>query len=569
MVLQGLSFLHEKKKIHRDVKAGNILLNRDGYAKLGDFGVSAQLLHSFSKKNSKIGTPYWMSPEVIMQSQYDMKCDIWSLGITCIEMAEGEPPNSKIRTFLVMKYIVKEPPKGLTQPEKWSREFNDFVSKCLTYDPNNRPSAKDLLSHPFILKFSRGNSLIAELVNISLDEISHYRKTYLNDDSEDGDGEGDTVKHPQDSQMFNSVVYNATIKSINENNCCGTMIVNDDLQEDKKNRISSEKYKLRDSIQISQSNQSNFNQKSQYNFMDLINKFGVNGLSYDEEREKRESVRESRVSNVSNVSNLSNIQIVSNVSNNNKNLKSEFKNSQNQNSHMKTIKSFDNVATLIEKKKNIANDVTVLTSNEINVLQSNNGGKSSNSALSGSSALSGLSSHLTPKEIFNSVKKENKNKSENLVPSINKIINSQNSASNQKNSNFPSTAITLSDNDVNELVKDSEINTKTQNDIEKILISTYSEMEEEIKQIKLKYEKKALKYQHSLQIFKSHPHLRNLKEYEEYQKFKNRFENIKLATIKGTLVDENDCSLTLGNSVYVMNQPKISNYKSSNITNKI
>lgn len=565
MVLQGLSFLHEKKKIHRDVKAGNILLNRDGYAKLGDFGVSAQLLHSFSKKNSKIGTPYWMSPEVIMQSQYDMKCDIWSLGITCIEMAEGEPPNSKIRTFLVMKYIVKEPPKGLTQPEKWSREFNDFVSKCLTYDPNNRPSAKDLLSHPFILKFSRGNSLIAELVNNSLDEISQYRKTYLNDDSED-EGEGDTVKNPQDSQMFNSVVYNATIKSIEENNYCGTMIVNDDLQEEKKNRISSEKYKLKDSIQISQSNQSNFNQKSQYNFMDLINKFGVNGLSYDEEREKRDNVRESRVSNVSNVS------ITPNVSNNNKNLKSEFKNSQNsqnQNSHMKTIKSFDNVATLIEKKKNKANDVTVLTSNEINVLQSNNGVNSSNSALSGSSALSGLSSHLTPKEIFNSVKKENKNKSENLVPSINKIINSQNSASNQKNSNFPPTGISLSDNDVNELVRDSEINTKTQNDIEKILISTYSEMEEEIKQIKLKYEKKALKYQHSLQIFKSNPHLRNLKEYEEYKKFKNRFENIKLATIKGTLVDENDCSLTLGNSVYVMNQPKISNYKSSNITNKI
>ncbi len=173
MVLQGLTFLHDKKKIHRDVKAGNILLNRDGYAKLGDFGVSAQLIHSFSKKNSKIGTPYWMSPEVIMQSQYDMKCDIWSLGITCIEMAEGEPPNSKIRTFLVMKYIVKEPPKSLTQPSKWSKEFNDFVCKCLTIDPARRPSAKELISHPFITKFARGNSLIAELVNISLDEISH------------------------------------------------------------------------------------------------------------------------------------------------------------------------------------------------------------------------------------------------------------------------------------------------------------------------------------------------------------------------------------------------------------
>jgi serine/threonine protein kinase len=548
MVLQGLAFLHEKKKIHRDVKAGNILLNRDGYAKLGDFGVSAQLLHSFSKKNSKIGTPYWMSPEVIMQSQYDMKCDIWSLGITCIEMAEGEPPNSKIRTFLVMKYIVKEPPKGLTQPEKWSKEFSDFVSKCLTYEPNNRPSAKELLSHPFITKFSRGNSLIAELVNNSLDEISQYRKTYLNDDSDYGDG--DTVKNPQDSQMFNSVVYNATIKSVEENNCFGTMIVNDDAQEDKKNRKFSEKNKLKESIQINQSNQSNFNQKSQYNFMDLINKFGVNGLSYDEEREKKENLRESRVSNVSNISNSS----TNNLNSNNKNLKIEYKNFQNQNSHMKTLKSFDNVGTLIENKKNQANDVTVLTSNEINLFQSNNGVNSS------------LSSHLTPKEIFNSVRKENKNKSENLVPSINKlIINSQNN--NSKNSNFPLTP--LSEKEFNELVLDSEINTKTPQEIENILTSTYSEMEEEIRLIKLKYEKKALKYQHSLQLFKSHPHLRNLKEYEEFKKFKNRFENIKLATIKGTLVDENDCSLTMGNSVYVMNQPKISNYKSNNINKKI
>jgi serine/threonine protein kinase len=548
MVLQGLAFLHEKKKIHRDVKAGNILLNRDGYAKLGDFGVSAQLLHSFSKKNSKIGTPYWMSPEVIMQSQYDMKCDIWSLGITCIEMAEGEPPNSKIRTFLVMKYIVKEPPKGLTQPEKWSKEFSDFVSKCLTYEPNNRPSAKELLSHPFITKFSRGNSLIAELVNNSLDEISQYRKTYLNDDSDYGDG--DTVKNPQDSQMFNSVVYNATIKSVEENNCFGTMIVNDDAQEDKKNRKFSEKNKLKESIQINQSNQSNFNQKSQYNFMDLINKFGVNGLSYDEEREKKENLRESRVSNVSNISNSS----TNNLNSNNKNLKIEYKNFQNQNSHMKTLKSFDNVGTLIENKKNQANDVTVLTSNEINLFQSNNGVNSS------------LSSHLTPREIFNSVRKENKNKSENLVPSINKlIINSQNN--NSKNSNFPLTP--LSEKEFNELVLDSEINTKTPQEIENILTSTYSEMEEEIRLIKLKYEKKALKYQHSLQLFKSHPHLRNLKEYEEFKKFKNRFENIKLATIKGTLVDENDCSLTMGNSVYVMNQPKISNYKSNNINKKI
>ena len=157
MVLNGLSFLHEQKKIHRDIKAGNILLTREGFAKLGDFGVSAQLMHSFSKKVSKIGTPYWMSPEVISQNNYDSKCDIWSLGITCIEMAEGEPPYSEVRTFLVMKKIISSPPKGLTKPQLWSSEFNDFVSKCLTFDPVKRPSAKELLKHKFIIKNNKGN----------------------------------------------------------------------------------------------------------------------------------------------------------------------------------------------------------------------------------------------------------------------------------------------------------------------------------------------------------------------------------------------------------------------------
>ena len=89
-VLLALVFLHENKKIHRDLKSGNILLNHKGEVKLGDFGVSTQLMNSFSKKNSKIGTPYWMSPEVIQQNHHNQSTDIWSLGITCIEMAEGE-----------------------------------------------------------------------------------------------------------------------------------------------------------------------------------------------------------------------------------------------------------------------------------------------------------------------------------------------------------------------------------------------------------------------------------------------------------------------------------------------
>lgn len=131
MVLKGLQFLHESKKIHRDVKAGNILLNHEGYAKLADFGVSAQMMNSYSKKNSRIGTPYWMSPEVIKKSEHNQSTDIWSLGITCIELAEGEPPYSEIKPWKAMMNIISNPPNSLSKPQLWSKQFNSFVSTYL------------------------------------------------------------------------------------------------------------------------------------------------------------------------------------------------------------------------------------------------------------------------------------------------------------------------------------------------------------------------------------------------------------------------------------------------------
>jgi serine/threonine protein kinase len=108
-VLKGLEYLHDTKKIHRDIKAGNILLDHEGYAKLADFGVSATLLNTYSRRRTLTGTPFWMSPEVLSNSEYNKKTDIWSLGITAIEMAEGDPPYAHINYMRAMFVIQKKP----------------------------------------------------------------------------------------------------------------------------------------------------------------------------------------------------------------------------------------------------------------------------------------------------------------------------------------------------------------------------------------------------------------------------------------------------------------------------
>ena len=180
--LEGLVYLHDTKKIHRDIKAGNILLDNRGNAKLADFGVSAQLQHTYDKKGTLTGTPYWMSPEVLSNSEYNKKTDIWSLGITAIEMAEGEPPYSHINYMRAMWVIQNNPAQGLTMPEKWSKEFAGFVARCLTVDPKRRPTAKELLLDPFIRKMNKGSALLSELVLRSLEDIAQFRKGWEEED---------------------------------------------------------------------------------------------------------------------------------------------------------------------------------------------------------------------------------------------------------------------------------------------------------------------------------------------------------------------------------------------------
>jgi len=148
--LQGLKYLHEQKKIHRDIKGGNILVDDSGNCKLADFGVSSNLDKTLGKNRTVIGTPHWMAPEVLTSDDYDEKADIWSLGITAYELAIGEPPHSRLHSMRAAIKIPTSPPPTLPEPERFSPDFHSFIASCLVKDFRRRPSAQQLLSHPFI-----------------------------------------------------------------------------------------------------------------------------------------------------------------------------------------------------------------------------------------------------------------------------------------------------------------------------------------------------------------------------------------------------------------------------------
>jgi len=148
--MKGIEYMHSIKRLHRDIKSDNVLIDHKGNVKMADFGFCCELTEEKNKRKTVVGTPYWMAPELIKQYEYDYKVDIWSMGILAYELAEWEPPHMWEKPVRAITLITESDPPTLN--DRWSEEFHDFIGLCLQKTPRRRATASELMQHPFLKK---------------------------------------------------------------------------------------------------------------------------------------------------------------------------------------------------------------------------------------------------------------------------------------------------------------------------------------------------------------------------------------------------------------------------------
>ncbi|KAM7412910.1 hypothetical protein PAMA_020343 [Pampus argenteus] len=236
--LQGLAYLHSHNMIHRDIKAGNILLTEPGQVKLADFG-SASIA---CPANSFVGTPYWMAPEVILamdEGQYDGKVDIWSLGITCIELAERKPPLFNMNAMSALYHIAQNE-SPMLQSSEWTDYFRNFVDSCLQKFPQDRPNSEELLKHAFVQR-ERPESVLMDLINRTKDAVREldnlqYRKMkkILFQEAHNGPT---TEAQDEEEEPEHSVGRTGTVNSVGSNQSIPSMSISASSQSSSVNSL--------------------------------------------------------------------------------------------------------------------------------------------------------------------------------------------------------------------------------------------------------------------------------------------------------------------------------------------